>query len=375
MKRYSPFVYPAGQGHGVAGFAVGIAGAPAAAVPLLPVGVEGGITGKDGAGGHRLSAAGRRVPARKVITGTDGDGQVCQLPVCGDGAGRGHAAAIGVEGHGVLLTHRRCDLAFIAADGTMLVILLRGRLRVPGMVFARIPCAADGADMIVLLGIRVYRQIGVRPGMRGLDHFPAVQVFDGLGASFILKGLLAGAGVILFAALLGAGGRRTGNQNALMDMGNLSLKFTDVALCVQIVVVHMGRLSLFFSTVDTRMPVAACVAVPAVAIRMGMGKIPLIAADVALWVQIVVVGVRRLSVSCSAGGALVPMIECVGFPVGSKVMGVGNLPLITADVALCVLIVVVAVGLRGGFFSAGALLPVAECVGFPAVPKVVGVAS
>ena len=68
-----------------------------------------------------------------------------------------------------------------------------------------------------------------------------------------------------------------------------------------------------------------------------------------------------------------PMIECVGFPVHSKVMGVGKLPLIAADIAGGVLLIVVAVGLRGGFFSAGALLPVAECVGFPAVPKVVGV--
>ena len=173
--------------------------------------------------------------------------------------------------------------------------------------------------------------------VRCRDHFPAVQVFDGLGASFVLKGLLAGAGVVGFAALLGTGGRRTGNQNALMDMGNLSLKLTDVALCVQIVVVHMGCLSASCSTVDTLIPMADRVAVPAVSIRMVMGRIPLIAADVADRILIAVVGVRRLSVFGSAGGAPVPMIECVGFPVGSKVMGVGNLPLITADVALCVL--------------------------------------
>ena len=206
--------------------------------------------------------------------------------------------------------------------------------------------------------------------VRCRDHFPAVQVFDGLGASFVLKGLLAGAGVIGFAALLGTGGRRTGNQNALMDMGNLSLKFTDVALCVQIVVVHMGCLSASCSTVDTLMPVADRVAVPAVSIRMVMGRIPLIAADVADRILIAVVGVRRLSVFGSAGGALVPMIECVGFPVRSKIVGVGKLPLIAADIAGGVLIVVVGVGLGGGFFSAGALLPVSECVGIPA--QVVG---
>src|SRR5699024_8728063 len=85
------------------------------------------------------------------------------------------------------------------------------------------------------------------------------------------------------------------------------------------------------------------------------------------------VGVRRLSVSCSAGGALVPMTECVGFPVRSKDVDVGKIPLIAADIAGGVLLVSVAVGLGGGFFSAGALLPVSECVGFPAGAKVVGV--
>ena len=44
------------------------------------------------------------------------------------------------------------------------------------------------------------------------------------------------------------------------------------------------------------------------------------------------------------------MTECVGFPVGSKVMGVGKLPLIAADIAGGVLLIVVAVGLRNGFF-------------------------
>ena len=135
----------------------------------------------------------------------------------------------------------------------------------------------------------------------------------------------------------------------------------------------MGRLSASCSTVDTLIPMADRVAVPAVSIRMVMGKIALIAADVAFCVFLAVVGVRCLSVSCSAGEALVPMIECVGFPVRSKIVGVGKLPLIAADIAGGALIVVVGVGLGGGFFSAGALLPVAECVGLPAVPKVVGV--
>ena len=52
-------------------------------------------------------------------------------------------------------------LGHIAADGTMLVVLLCGGFRVPGMGFAYILYAADGADMVVLALIRVFRQIGV----------------------------------------------------------------------------------------------------------------------------------------------------------------------------------------------------------------------
>ena len=52
-------------------------------------------------------------------------------------------------------------LGHIAADDTMLVVRLCGGVRVPGMGLALVLCVADGADMIVLLGIRVCRQIGV----------------------------------------------------------------------------------------------------------------------------------------------------------------------------------------------------------------------
>ena len=49
----------------------------------------------------------------------------------------------------------------IVADGTMLVILLRGSLSVPGMGLALVLCTADSADMVVLNVIRVCRKIAV----------------------------------------------------------------------------------------------------------------------------------------------------------------------------------------------------------------------
>ena len=52
-------------------------------------------------------------------------------------------------------------LGHIVADGTMLVILLRGSLSVPGVGLALVLCTADSADMVVLNVIRVCRKIAV----------------------------------------------------------------------------------------------------------------------------------------------------------------------------------------------------------------------
>ena len=91
---------------------------------FLPMSVDGGVLRKDRVGSDFLSTSFFRVPAKEVIAVIGRGRQAFQLPVCGGGAGWCHAAAIGVKGHGILLTHRRCDLAFIPADVALCVLVV-----------------------------------------------------------------------------------------------------------------------------------------------------------------------------------------------------------------------------------------------------------
>ena len=83
--------------------AVGIKGHGALRIRLvLPTGIDGGVLREDGVGGYCISAVFFRVPAEEVIAIIRGGWQLLQLPTLGGGAGRCHAAAVGIKGHGVL---------------------------------------------------------------------------------------------------------------------------------------------------------------------------------------------------------------------------------------------------------------------------------
>ena len=81
---------------------------------LLPMSVDGGVIRKDCVGRYFISTSFFRVPAKEVIAAACRSGQAFQLPVFGAGAGRVHAAAVGVKGHGVLLS---CLLLPMSVDG------------------------------------------------------------------------------------------------------------------------------------------------------------------------------------------------------------------------------------------------------------------
>ena len=65
--------------------------------------VDGGVLRKDCVGNDFLSTVFLCVPAKEVIAAACRGRQTFQLPVFGGGAGRVHAAAVGVKGHRVLL--------------------------------------------------------------------------------------------------------------------------------------------------------------------------------------------------------------------------------------------------------------------------------
>ena len=81
------------------------------------MGVDGGVLRKDCVGNDFLSTVFLRVPAKEVIAAACRGRQTFQLSVFGGGAGRVHAAAVGIKGHGVLLS---CLLLPMGVDGGVL---------------------------------------------------------------------------------------------------------------------------------------------------------------------------------------------------------------------------------------------------------------
>ena len=91
-----------------------------------PAGVQGGVRGKDGVGGHPVAAC--RVPAQEVIPVPGGGGQAGQLAVHRGLGGRGGAAG-GVKGDGKFLRFRGRDAHHLAVEVFPGVVDLVGDLR------------------------------------------------------------------------------------------------------------------------------------------------------------------------------------------------------------------------------------------------------
>ena len=208
----------------------------------------------------------------------------------------------------------------------MLVILLRGGLCIPGVGLPRVLCAADSADMVVFLGVCVFFQIGDRPGVvRCRNHDPAIQICDGLGAVRVLKILVADAAlVVVFRAVCGTGGRRTGNQNPLMGMGQFPLIAAEIAGIILSVVVHMGRhVALARSAGGALVPVVRLVIAPAIENVLVSGSVLQIAVerligqggDVCLRLE---GGTRNLRKSLPAVGQNTDLLAC------RRIYGAGN---------------------------------------------------
>ena len=81
------------------------------------MGVDGGVLRKKCVSRYFLSTVFLCVPAKEVIAAACRGRQTFQLPVFGGGAGRVHAAAVGVKGHGVLLS---CLLLPMSIDDRVL---------------------------------------------------------------------------------------------------------------------------------------------------------------------------------------------------------------------------------------------------------------
>ena len=79
--------------------------------------IDGGILRKDCVGSDFLSTVFLCVPAKEVIAAACRGRQAFQLPVFGGGAGRAYAAAVGIKGHGVLLS---CLLLPMSIDDRVL---------------------------------------------------------------------------------------------------------------------------------------------------------------------------------------------------------------------------------------------------------------
>ena len=217
-------------------------------------------------------------------------------------------------------------LSHVAAGGAVVVILLRGGLCIPGVGLPRVLCAADSADMVVFLGVCVFFQIGDRPGVvRCRNHDPAIQICDGLGAVRVLKILVADAAlVVVFRAVCGTGGRRTGNQNPLMGMGQFPLIAAEIAGIILSVVVHMGRhVALARSAGGALVPVVRLVIAPAIENVLVSGSVLQIAVerligqggDVCLRLE---GGTRNLRKSLPAVGQNTDLLAC------RRIYGAGN---------------------------------------------------
>ena len=70
------------------------------------MGVDGGVLRKKCVSRYFLSTVFLCVPAKEVIAAACRGGQAFQLPVFGGGAGRVHAAAVGVKGYCIFLNNR-----------------------------------------------------------------------------------------------------------------------------------------------------------------------------------------------------------------------------------------------------------------------------
>ena len=116
---------------------------------LLPMGIDGGVLRKYCIGCYFISTVFLRVPAKEVIAVVGRDGQACQLPVFGGGAGRAYVTAVCIKGHSVLFFHGRFS-PLCGEFGHSCGNILTRRIGVsvaaqPGETVAVIPCWAGQA--------------------------------------------------------------------------------------------------------------------------------------------------------------------------------------------------------------------------------------
>ena len=179
--------------------------------------------------------------------------------------------------------------------------------------------------MVVFLGVCVFFQIGARPGVaRCRNHDPGIQICDGLGAVRVLKILVADAAlVVVFRAAFGTGGRRTGNQNPFMGVGQFPLIAAEIAGIVLIAVVLMGGDIDLLSAGGALVPVIRLVIAPAIKSVLVSGSVLQIAVerrtgqggDACLRLE---GGTRNIRKSLPAAGQHTDLLAC------RRIYGAGN---------------------------------------------------